>query len=235
MRMEGKIVKTDELFDLGDGVKTTAPGQSGVAGHDINCRCFIEHDWLTAEEYAAAVKKQGDKNVDKSAESGIIKARDISSRNMANGLRRSPQYILNDDEIHQIIECAEEIKIPSSILEFNYGIQTGFVDGTQKIHVRGDIFPDNNSKNAGDILSEKAVLAHEYYGHYMNHPSTLPKGDWKDEFRASYRAAIDTPNLSDDDRRLLMLDAFNRAEEAGVIVKQNERARRMIYGYDNQG
>ncbi len=55
MRMEGKIVKTDELFDLGDGVKTTAPGQSGVAGHDINCRCFIEHDWLTAEEYAGSM------------------------------------------------------------------------------------------------------------------------------------------------------------------------------------
>ena len=187
------------------------------------------------EYIAQYIENATEKPLVKTVKSGIIKTRNISSRNMANGLRKSPQYILNDDEIHQIIECAEEIKIPSSILEFNYGIQTGFVDGTQKIHVRGDIFPDNNSKNARDILSEKAVLAHEYYGHYMNHPSTLPKGDWKDEFRASYRAAIDTPNLSDDDRRLLMLDAFNRAEEAGVIVKQNERARRMIYGYDNQG
>ena len=75
MVLEGQTVKIGEKFDLGDGVKADTPGKSGVAGHDINCRCFVTHDWLTAEEYAAAVKKQGDKTVDKSAESGIIKER----------------------------------------------------------------------------------------------------------------------------------------------------------------
>ena len=100
MRMEGKIVKTDELFDLGDGVKTTAPGQSGVAGHDINCRCFIEHDWLTAEEYAAAVKKQGDKTVDKSAESGIMSVSNntVALENQRYG--RNKETLINNTYIN---------------------------------------------------------------------------------------------------------------------------------------
>lgn len=75
MVLEGQTVKIGEKFDLGDGVKADTPGKSGVAGHDINCRCFVTHDWLTAEEYAEAVKKQNDKTVDKSAESSIIRER----------------------------------------------------------------------------------------------------------------------------------------------------------------
>jgi hypothetical protein len=99
--------------------------------------------------------------------------------------------------------------------------------------VRGDILPDLQSNNLRDNLSSKAVLAHEYYGHYKAYPSKFKIGDWRDEFNASYRAAIDTPNLSDEERRSLMLDAFDRAKEAGVNVKYNKMARRLIYGYDD--
>lgn len=37
----GQIVGLDEMFVLGSGVETEAPGQSGVAEEDINCRCTI--------------------------------------------------------------------------------------------------------------------------------------------------------------------------------------------------
>lgn len=69
-----------------------------------------------------------------------------------------------------------------------------------------------NSTNLRDLLSTKAVLAHEYYGHYKAHPSKFKIDDWRDEFQASYKAAIDTPNLSYNERRMLMLDAFDRAK-----------------------
>lgn len=51
VRMEGQTVLQDELFDLHDGNKTVAPSQSGVAGHDINCRCYASRDIMTAAEY----------------------------------------------------------------------------------------------------------------------------------------------------------------------------------------
>lgn len=42
-KMEGVCIPVDQQFDLGGGVMTDAPGQSGVAGQDINCRCFLEY------------------------------------------------------------------------------------------------------------------------------------------------------------------------------------------------
>lgn len=58
VKMEGQTVLQDEMFDLGNGVKASAPCQSGVAGHDINCRCYASRDIMTIEEYE---KKTGKK------------------------------------------------------------------------------------------------------------------------------------------------------------------------------
>lgn len=54
MKMEGVTVKVGEMFDLGNGVKAKAPSQSGVAAHDCNCRCFLEYNMMTVEEFAKA-------------------------------------------------------------------------------------------------------------------------------------------------------------------------------------
>ncbi len=156
----------------------------------------------------------------------------IDIRNMANGMRKSPFIILDEEQINTINRYADELKIPRDVLNYNTGLQTGFSDSKNIINIRGDIFPDTESHNNRDSLSEKAVLAHEYYGHMKNHPSNFAVGDWRDEFRASYCAAINTPNLSDKERRQLMLDAYDRAKEAGVKVVYNKEARRIIYGYD---
>lgn len=42
-KMEGVSVPIDEEFKLPSGAKTMAPGQSGVAGEDINCRCYLSY------------------------------------------------------------------------------------------------------------------------------------------------------------------------------------------------
>lgn len=52
--MDGQTVKVGELFNLGGGVKAKAPSQSGVAAHDCNCRCFLEYNLMTVEEFAKA-------------------------------------------------------------------------------------------------------------------------------------------------------------------------------------
>lgn len=54
MKMEGVTVRVGELFDLGGGVKTKAPSQSGVAAHDCNCRCYLSYNLMTVEEFAKA-------------------------------------------------------------------------------------------------------------------------------------------------------------------------------------
>ena len=57
MKMEGQIVLADEDFDLQDGCKASAPGQSGEAGHDINCRCYASYELMTDAEYYAKTGK----------------------------------------------------------------------------------------------------------------------------------------------------------------------------------
>ena len=58
MKMEGVTVAVGEQFDLGGGAKAKAPGKSGVAAHDCNCRCFIEYAIMTAKEYYKRTGKQ---------------------------------------------------------------------------------------------------------------------------------------------------------------------------------
>lgn len=66
MKLEGKTVAVGELFDLGNGVKTKAPGESGDAANDCNCRCFLEYNLMTAEEFARAAGKTVDRVHEKS-------------------------------------------------------------------------------------------------------------------------------------------------------------------------
>lgn len=44
VKMEGKTIPIDEKFDLGKGIKTMSPGNSGDAANDIHCRCFLTYD-----------------------------------------------------------------------------------------------------------------------------------------------------------------------------------------------
>lgn len=56
VKMEGVTVKAGDLFKLEPTVFTKCPKNSGYSRHDCNCRCFIEYDLMTPEEFAKATK-----------------------------------------------------------------------------------------------------------------------------------------------------------------------------------
>ena len=149
----------------------------------------------------------------------------------SSGLRRSPFNTLTPEDIEYIKSEIQGIGADESKFIFNRGARTSYSDKHDLIFIRGDVFPDTNSLHPRDLMSERAVIAHEYYGHRAYRNTSLPKGSWNDEFRASYIAALTTPNLSSEDRRFLMLDAVERAKEAGVRIEINSAMRRYIYGY----
>ena len=100
-------------------------------------------------------------------------------------------------------------------------------------NIRGNIFPDEKyGTGARDLMSVRAALAHEYYGHFKMYPSPYRISSWEDEFWASYNAAVNTPSLTAEDRRYLMIDAYDRVKEAGAFDGFTEEARRIIYGYE---
>lgn len=50
VKMEGKTIPIDEMFNLGKGIKAMSPGNSGDAANDIHCRCFLTYDLEELEE-----------------------------------------------------------------------------------------------------------------------------------------------------------------------------------------
>lgn len=93
MKLHGQTVLTDELFDLGGGVTAKAPGQSGVAGQDINCRCYASYEMMTDAEYFAATGKHFPENEKK----GTVT------------IERFDDYYAKDDEGNHIYEEPEKI------------------------------------------------------------------------------------------------------------------------------
>lgn len=62
VRMNGITVPVDEDFTLPSGAKTKAPGNSGVSGEDINCRCYLSYDLqeVAEKEYKRLTESQYD-------------------------------------------------------------------------------------------------------------------------------------------------------------------------------
>ena len=162
------------------------------------------------------------------------------------GGRKSPFYILSDRDISYVMEEIEAIGADPNDFVFNSPFVRGtcFLPSEGKVHIKGNIFPDTSSNHPRDLLSVRAVLAHEYYGHrpyvqqyLLEDSNTSPdliskikSHVWADEFRASYMASKNAPNLSQEDRVLLIRDALSRAEEAGITIKYNNYIRRILYG-----
>lgn len=198
------------------------------------CRCTVNYDPGKGKVQnvwsKAWTKQENDAKIEERKNINPNVKRSFAQRGMANGPRRGRLTNVNEEEEKHIRQVADEISVPQEVLSFNTGSTTSFDELAGKINIRGDIFPADYAVNPESILDEKCALAHEYYGHMKHHPSNFDPGDWRDEFRASYRAAIDTPNLDDAERRLLMIDAYERASNAGVSVTYNDMARRMIYG-----
>lgn len=57
-KMDGVTIRVGDKFKLESGVYAKNPGESGVARHDCNCRCFLEYDLLTIDEWNALGDKQ---------------------------------------------------------------------------------------------------------------------------------------------------------------------------------
>lgn len=160
--------------------------------------------------------------------------KNTDARKMAYGLRKSSKIKLSDDDKAHILSEINAIDADPTVFVFRDGFGCGYSDSRDVIFISSNIFPsDDGSLHPRDLMSERAVLAHEYYGHRAFRGTSLEKGSWNDEFRASYNAAKICPNLTGEDRRYLISDAVERAKEAGISIRYNDFMRRVLYGGEN--
>lgn len=156
---------------------------------------------------------------------------------------------LSKEEIEFVRQEIRWIEADESVFVFNdedhIDKSTCYNFVNDRIYVTRNIFPDTNygSTHPRDLMSVRAVLAHEYYGHrsfrqeyladYYRGDSTYTTSLWQDECRASITAARITPNLTDQDRCKLVMDAVYRAEEANHQIKMDAFMKEVLYGYSD--
>lgn len=249
---DGQIVEgTKKPFIVG-GYKMMFPGDKSMnaPGHEIyNCRCTtrtVEKDGIEAEPRQMRVQnadgewelvnemtysewKSWKKSLANSENGGKME----SERGMASGARKSFLLPLSEADKVFVLQEIDRIGADRRFFEFRDGAPTGYSDKRDKIFISSSIFPsDDGSTHPTDLLSVRAVLAHEFYGHRANRNTKMVEGSWNDEFRASYMAAKNSPGLTDEDRSLLISDAMQRAKDAGVNIKLNTFMRRCLYGIE---
>ena len=66
VKMDGVTIPQDELFKLPSGATCKAPSQTGVAGEDINCRCYLSYDLVLESELTKV--KNGTKTIEEAAQ-----------------------------------------------------------------------------------------------------------------------------------------------------------------------
>lgn len=243
--ISGQTVPIDQPFSL-SGYSPLCPRDTNLpAGESINCHCIMRQKkdstvlGLSADErkalreqylnQAQAEWDERNSRLNAADGNGIID----TERNMANGLRRSFLRPLSQEDKAFIENEIKEIGADNSKFVFRDYRPTSYSDRDDIVYVSSSVFPsEDGSTIPTDMLSPRAVLAHEYYGHRSKRGTPLEEGSWNDEFRASYIAARDCPNLSDSDRIMLINDAMYRAQRAGVSIKLNTFMRRWLYGYD---
>ncbi len=153
--MEGVTVKAGEMFDLQDGNETKAPGKSGIAKHDCNCRCFLEYNLMTEKEFAEATnqsveqvrEKYSNKTLDNSADSGIIDAEDIIIGRSVGA--KAKNYDVIDPETGEFFNFVEGTKIQ------NVEVFAG--KGTKTIFRKADKFAARYGGNAEDWQHAKGL------------------------------------------------------------------------------
>jgi hypothetical protein len=138
---------------------------------------------------------------------------------------------VTEDQIAVLTREFQEVGGDPAMLRFNEGVATAYRQDLDDITVRGDVLPVTwEETHPRSTMTSRAVLAHEL-GHAAFPETDLPPRAWNDEFRASYWAATNAPNLTREERADLLRDAISRADEAGVTIKLNTFIQEVLYGY----
>ena len=153
MKMEGKTVKAGDKFDLGGGVKAKAPSMSGDAKNDVNCRCFLEYNLMTEEEFAKATGKDG---------KGLkyIKTDDKLTSKSADG-RNTTSRFKDFDELKTYYSESFDVIIDDKVKDLNLESISESLKGVESVLKS---FPASHSWKS--VLSESfdGTMGTNFYG-----------------------------------------------------------------------
>ena len=155
----------------------------------------------------------------------LNQVRQVDSVRQMTGRRSSVYRFLSAEDMEYVRGEFVALGGDTSLLRFESGATTGYMEGENVIRIGGDIFPalDPSQRIARSRLSVRGVLAHEL-GHMNYGRSPLAPGHFADEMRASIWALRERGGmLSPMDQMLLAQDAMDRVSEAGFLMSQAKK------------
>lgn len=224
MKMHDVVVLEDELFDLGGGVKAIAPGQSGVAGHDCNCRCQVLHLLMDDEEFFKATGRHFANN---------------------NGLVSDTRFMWSDDFSKEMQQSYTEMYNKLSEMYPLSNVRIEVVGDTFKIRgwsgdlpddkIREDIIYENLGQIFGAQYMPKGMRVLKSKGAFIeiadNERAVVSLDDW---FRQMHQHKVKngTPKT--------LAECFNNAAEGTEAIMAHEYAHAIadnygFYGSDEGG
>ena len=112
--------------------------------------------WLPGGDIFKGVGKVGSK-VGQATNAGLGRA--------VGGFRSPASNILSRKDITRLKKEFKQIGGDPSMLRFNQGTRTSFLNEDNIINVRGDVMPASWGSSPRSTMSSRATLAHEFHGH----------------------------------------------------------------------
>lgn len=124
---------------------------------------------------------------------------------------------ITEKQANDAVEFAVSLGFPRDRIRVARGSTTGVLGGENGIlHIANDCYPNPEGRKVNATLSYRAALAHEIIGHYESllNKNAFEPASLLDEVQASIRAARFAPNITDEDRFMLLMDAYGRIRTA---------------------
>lgn len=170
-QMDGQKVPIDQPFIFPSGAQAMYPGGSGVAGEDINCRCFVEY--VDEVDINEENEDQADEVVEKTEKTGYKEDKDV--RELIKKVKELDIKNANKDDIIEIGESVNN--------KFNVGGKIGDKDELKSIFSKFREFGNKATDDTfelGDVWDRdrSAIVKNQLckaFDYYPKEWSKIPK------------------------------------------------------------
>lgn len=202
-KMDGVTIPQDELFKLPSGAVCMCPSKTGVAGEDINCRCYLSYDLVLASELTQV--QDGKKSIEEAAKVEQTEYKSVNeaySNVSLTGIDKEFKAEIEDELLmlaNKYPINTKEITIKTNKASGEYGHAATGIRGSKRkdgyyaltdIHIAYNkdthktavlsqkhheiTYSARGSKLAKSANAHKATIAHEY-AHHIDHWYLLKK------------------------------------------------------------
>lgn len=229
--LDGQTVLEDEDFDLMDGHTAPCPGSSGIAGHDINCRCYVSRKMMTDAEFFQKTGRHFDGTTGKQEEA---KPAEKYTRDHDCDLAKSfgtDHY----DAMHDMVESCSETSVADAWKKYESQIMVGDAKMTRRgaFASGGRVYLNIDSVAKGNSYETAYQTAFHECGHAIDSIARSMAGStsrWgARHYSSAYKDGLFPQTIKDEVQELVKV----KDKELKALFKQHAASGDAKWFFDN--